>query len=91
MKIYEALLVNGKKFKAVKPAVYMSQDQMLKLIKMSRPFEKMFFAYYLDLEDLIPLIVKDRYSKVSFESYNENPKLFGVLCYKNKDGKLKFK
>lgn len=92
-KMYEAFLIqsDGKKFQAVKPAIYMTISHMMDLIEESQPFKKMFLVYHESLGDLIPPRIHDKYGVVHPEMFDINPKVFGVLCYKNNKGRIRFK
>lgn len=95
IKVYEAYVIKSgndcKKIGVKKPGTFINQCNMIEMIEMMKPFEKMFFAYYVDIEEIIPATIRDKYATSSREAFNENPKMFGVLCYKNNRGRLKFK
>lgn len=93
VRMYEAFLVqpDGKKYQVIKPPIFMTVSQMINTIEKEQPYKKMFFAYHESLGDLIPPKIRDKYCLVHPEMFDINPKVFGVLCYKDKNGRIRYK
>ena len=93
VKMYKAFLIQpeGKKFQVIKPAIFMSISQMIDIIEKGQPYREMFFVYHEALGDLIPPLLHDKYGFVHPEMFDINPKVFGVLCYKDKNGRIRYK
>lgn len=74
-----------------RPEEFISLRQLVNMIEKGRSYEFMFLAYHEQIADLIDPELYAKYVPVTRELFDKNPKQFGILCYKDKNGRLSFK
>ena len=89
IKVYEAYFIQTerKKLGIKSPPIHMEKKMMIDKIMWGKSFEFMYFVFpdYVDDIAFDNIILH-----ISRYEFDKNPKK-GILCYKNKKGKLSFK